>query len=92
MNKAKQTIRRFSRWLDAATDEWEPVERVLSEDLETALLQHPGRWVAMTNERIIAVGDSSTEVYEAAQAAGEAVPILWYVPESDTAWYFPVTA
>ena len=92
MSKAKRALRALARKLDQATDDWEPAERVLSEALEEELMLHPGRWVAMTRDRIIALGDSATEVYEAAQAAGEAVPILYYVPEAGIAQYYPVFA
>ncbi len=92
MSKAKRALRALARKLDQMTDDWEPVERVLSEAVEEELLLHPGRWVTMTYDRIIAVGDSSTEVYEAARAAGEECPILYYVPNTSGGWYYPVFA
>jgi hypothetical protein len=87
MNPIQQRIRRFSHWLLAVTDSWEPVERVLSQALETELLAHPGQWVAMTRERLLASGDDQIEVLNAARAQGVETPILYRVPEPGTSWF-----
>lgn len=81
MQKVKMVIRSFIRWLDRVTDEWEPLERVMSVELEAELQLHPGKWVAAHDERIIAIGDTPSEVCEAAWAAGVETPLLLKVPE-----------
>jgi hypothetical protein len=63
---------------------------VLDPRLQEELLRYPKRWVAITYSRLIAVGDSSTEVYKAAQAAGVKSPILWYVPDPNVSYFFPI--
>ena len=87
MDPIKRAIRRFSVWLAEATDSWEPVERVLGEDLEQELLAHPGEWVAMTRDRLLATGPTAVAVLEAARAAGEPDPILYKVPRPGTHYF-----
>lgn len=82
MNRVQRSIRRFSRWLFEVTDSWEPVERVLSPELEQELLAHSGEWVAMTHERLLASGSDPSEVLASARASGEEMPILYRVPEA----------
>jgi len=82
MNRVKRSIRRFSYWLLELTDSWEPVERVLSPELEQELLTHSGEWVAMTHDRLLASGDDASEVLATARASGEEMPILYRVPEA----------
>jgi len=65
-----------------------PMERVLSEELEEELLQHPGRWVAMTREKIIALGDTPAEVFKAALSAGHKTPILYQVPKPGMSFFY----
>jgi hypothetical protein len=68
-------------------------QRVLGQRLERELMKLPvGTWVAMTQRRIIATGDTPTAVYEAAQAAGVEVPILYQIPDPNTHWYFGTVA
>lgn len=81
MQKIKMAIRSFIRWLERATDEWEPLERVLSEELEAELQLYPGKWVAANKEHVVATGETASEVYEAATAAGVETPLLFRVPE-----------
>lgn len=80
MNIVKRTIRRFSFWLMELTDRWEPVERVMTEELEQELMLHPGKWTAITRDRLVAVGDTPKDVLDAAAADGVASPILYWVP------------
>lgn len=42
--------------------------------------QHRGRWVAIHDDRIVAVGDSPTEVREEAVSHGIEEPLLFQVP------------
>lgn len=65
-----------------------PVERELSRELEQELIQHPGRWVAMTRDRLIAVADSSSEAYEEAIRQGVETPILYRVPDGKSTYFF----
>ena len=58
----------------------EVAEEVLAPDLQQELLQHEGRWVAMTRTRLIAVGDSADAVLHEAAAAGFPQPIVYFVP------------
>ena len=86
MNPIKRSVRRFSFWLLEATDAWEPVER-LSVELEQELLRHPGEWVAMTHERLLASGDNAVEVLAAARESGVETPILYKVPEAGVSYF-----
>ena len=63
-------------------------ERVLSVELEDELLKHPGKWVAMTPDKIVAIGDDSVVVYKAALKAGVTDAILYRVPEAGTSYFF----
>jgi hypothetical protein len=84
MNPIQRVIRRFSFWLLALTDSWEPLEDRLSAALVAELAQHPGKWVAMTHERLLAVGDDPAFVLGAARDQGVESPILDRVPEPGT--------
>jgi hypothetical protein len=48
----------------------------------------PGKWVATTYNRIIAVGDTPTEVYQAAERDGVETPLLYQIPDPNVHWYF----
>lgn len=63
-------------------------ERVLSTELEDELLKHPGKWIAMTPEKIVAIGDDSVVVYKAALKAGVTDAILYRVPEGGSVYFF----
>ena len=63
-------------------------QRVLSKEVERELLKHPGKWIAMTAEKILAIGDDSVSVYRSAVAAGEPQPILYRVPETGTSYFY----
>lgn len=65
-----------------------PLEHELDSELQDKLLKHPGRWVAITRSRLIAVGDSSFEVLQAARAQGFLSPILFLVPRDEKTAYF----
>ena len=47
-----------------------------------------GRWVAATHTKVVAIGDTPTEVYEAAKSQGIDVPTVFQVPESGAVHYF----
>jgi hypothetical protein len=66
----------------------EPVQYEIDPALQTLLLSHPGKWVAITRSEIIAIGDDPKRVIEKARAEGATAPILYRVPsESTTYWY-----
>ena len=48
----------------------------LAQELE----QHKGRWVAILNDRIVAVGDSAVDVKDLALKQGVTDPIVFRVP------------
>jgi hypothetical protein len=64
------------------------VERVFSEDLERELLDHPGKWVGLVDDVIVAVGDNPAEVLSLAKKAGHAHVLLHHVPEHGKAYFF----
>jgi hypothetical protein len=57
-----------------------PVQAVLDTEVELALEKHKGKWVAVLGPLVVAVGDSATEVTEAALAKGVTDPIVFRVP------------
>ena len=50
--------------------------------VQEELNKHPGKWVAMTRSRILAIRDTSAEAYAAGRDAGDDVPILYLVPDT----------
>jgi hypothetical protein len=58
----------------------QPTGTVLSPDLQERLLEHPGKWVAMTKTELLGVGGSPDEVLHLAAEKGEDRPILYFVP------------
>jgi len=61
---------------------------VIEPRMQQRLLEHPGKWVAMTRTRIVAVGDSPTEVLRDARLGGLLHPIVYRVPEAGTGYFF----
>ena len=70
------------------TAELEPLEREFDPELLKELARYRGRWVATTRSRLLADGDSATEVYLAARESGIPVPIVFRVPEDGRTRYF----
>lgn len=66
------------------------VRHVLAPRLQRELWAYPNRWVAITYDHLIAVGDSVTEVFQKARAAGVEVPIIYWVPDPKVSYYYPV--
>lgn len=95
---------RFSRY--AAHDRWhygeprviraktfqEPIIRVISAALEKELLGHPGKWAAITQTELVAVGDDFADVLAEARAKGVPDPIMWPVPEPGITYTFEAGA
>lgn len=65
-----------------------PAEHELEPQVVEQLAMHRGRWVAMTRSRILAVGDSATEVVVEARRQGVRSPIVHRVPEDGHRTYF----
>lgn len=65
-----------------------PMEYEIDPGLQKELLDHPGKWVAMTRSDLLAVGDDPGEVIAQAQTKGVASPILYRVPNKDTLYFF----
>lgn len=63
-------------------------ELELERDVQKELLNHPGKWVALTRSEIIAVGDTADEALAAAHAAGHKDPGLYRVPEKARSYFF----
>jgi hypothetical protein len=56
--------------------------------VQEELLAYPGKWAALTRTKLIAVGETSTEAYAAALAAGIESPILYLVPDNRTGYSY----
>ena len=59
----------------------EPLEHELDPSLQREVLKYPGKWVAVTRSKLVAVGDSPAAVLGEAARAGYANVILHRVPE-----------
>ncbi len=67
----------------------EAAENVLEPSLQRDLLNHEGKWVAMTRAELIAVGDRPEEVLALARERGVANPIVYQVPrDGDSTFFF----
>jgi hypothetical protein len=65
-----------------------PLEHEIDPQLQEQLLQHPGKWAAITRTDLIALGESPAEVMELARAAGFEAPILYRVPKGGESYFF----
>ncbi len=61
---------------------------VLTPKVQRRVLRFRGKWVALTAKRILAVGDSRSEVLEVAAKKGYGSPLVYRVPEKSTAAYY----
>jgi hypothetical protein len=64
------------------------MDRVFSEEMERKLLEHPGKWVGLYNDEIVAVGNSPAETLSLAKKAGYSPVLLHHVPEQGKAYFF----
>jgi hypothetical protein len=60
----------------------------LTPRLQRSVLRYRGKWVALTSRRILAVGDSRSEVLAEATRKGYKSPLIYRVPEKSTAAYY----
>ena len=75
MNDKRSQVRRIG---GLAND---PVqEPAISDELAPDLAQHAGRWVALNDEQIVAVGDSAAEVLHEAADKHVTDPLVFRVP------------
>lgn len=49
-------------------------------DLTRELEKHKGKWVAVFQDRVVAVGDSPDQVLKEAEAGGITDPVVYRVP------------
>lgn len=61
-----------------------PPQHVIEPALQMELHHHQGRWVAITRDRLLAVGDSPTEVIQSAREKGVHHPMIYRVPGEQT--------
>lgn len=66
--------------MPAATDHADEAAYQVDPQLWDEMMRNPGKWVAATESRIIAVGDDAESVLEAAGDEGVEQPFLFHVP------------
>jgi hypothetical protein len=66
----------------------QPLEHEIDPEVQKELLDHPGKWAAITRSRVIAIGDTALEVQQKAAKAGEKNPILYRVPDGTRSHFF----
>ena len=64
------------------------VESIFTLELERELWNHPGKWVAIVDQQILAVGDTLADVIAKAREAGHREPLIHRVPDEDTTYFF----
>jgi hypothetical protein len=69
-------------------DKNEPLRSEIDPELQKLLFSYPGKWVAITSSRLVAVGDDVREVIQKAAAEGEESPIIYRVPRAVGAFFF----
>jgi hypothetical protein len=57
-------------------------------EVQEQLLQHPGKWAALTASEVIAVRDSPTDALAAAREAGVETPILYQIPDTRSGYSY----
>ena len=65
----------------------EPIERVISAELEQILLGHAGEWAAIKRTELIAFGNDFDTVLVEARSMGILNPIMWSVPQAGTSFF-----
>ena len=69
-------------------EEEREVELVFPPELEKELWNHPGKWVAIVDDEIIAEGDTVVEVITQARAKGHAEPMIYKVPVPGASYFY----
>jgi hypothetical protein len=64
-----------------------PLDEITPE-LGDELLQHPGKWAAITLTEVIELGDDPSKVLKTARDRGYTDPILYHIPEASTLYFF----
>lgn len=70
---------RWRRWTQYTAERFAVMPPAISETLAAKLAEHPGRWVAVEGDELVAVGDDVIEVILMAAAAGVLDPIVFPV-------------
>lgn len=66
----------------------EPLQHVIDPDLQKQLLEHAGKWVAITRSELIAIGDTPIEALKRAREKFAGEVIVHHVPANDRTAYF----
>jgi hypothetical protein len=62
-----------------------PADKLIDDGLNELLAAYRGRWVALAPpSRFLGVGQTAIEAYSVGQAAGEPMPTVWRLPETET--------
>ena len=63
-------------------------ERVIAPEVEAELRNHPGQYVAVANDHVLAWGEDPAVVLAEARTKTDDVPFLFRVPTDDDRAYF----
>jgi hypothetical protein len=66
----------------------QPLEHEIDPSVQEELLRHPGKWAAITRSEVIAIADTPSAALKEARAHGHESPILYFVPEGSTSYFF----
>lgn len=64
------------------------VEHEVSLALQRELQRHPGQWVAIVGEKVVASGRTAKAAYSKAKRAGYAEASIFRVPKPGTSYFF----
>lgn len=63
-------------------------EHEISRDLQQELMRHAGKWVALSEDAIVGIGDTPGEALDQAREAGYSSAAPYRVPEGQRAFFF----
>ena len=66
----------------------QPLEHEIDPAVQDELLRHPRKWAAITRSKILAIADSPDAALEGARTLGYDAPILYWIPEGSTSYFF----
>lgn len=64
------------------------VESLFTPELERELWDHAGKWVAIVDQRVIAVADTLPALIRKARDVGHTEPLIHRVPDKGTSYFF----
>jgi hypothetical protein len=82
---------RFPRGRFVMAIEELPAEDLVYEiepEVQEDLLKHPGKWAALTRSALLAVADSPEDALARARKLGYQSPILYWIPDRATSFFF----